>query len=230
MSKQIGNFYATETKKVLKQADTIYCKVEGDDILISNSYLLFKMNKYEYELIARPVTCRDAGNWTVRRGEVSERVPDLFKLWNDFTEKADSMPCIERTRLYWDNGKMQSLFYVPDTSKTMSFNSLYTSAIAEHWSKGNGNDKFMVAYDCDSEPFAVILPVIINHEVGLQRALRAYYVSDETTELQSEIAQLKELLEQKTMEYECQLRLNRENVQRIRELENELATATPSIS
>lgn len=232
MSKQVGNFYATETKKVLKSADTLYCMGEGETILLSNSYLLFKMKSFEYEMIARPITCRDAGNWTIKNGYVSDNVPDLFKLWNDFTEKADTMPCLDSTKFYYDNGgkAQERLYYCPDTMETMGFNSLYASTIAPRWMKGDGKAKFGVAYDGNFEPFAVLLPVVNADKKGIARAVRAFHIEDEATALQEQIAELKALLDKKTMEYDCQLALNRENVQRIKELENQIAIATPCVS
>lgn len=224
MSKQIGNFYMTETKKVLKSSSTLYCMTEGENIFLSNSYLVYRMNKYEYEMIARPVTMRDPGNWTINRGEVSANVPDLLKIWTTYTEQADVMPCIERANIFQNAGKTFSqMFYCPGTMQALAFNSTYTSTVAEHWMKSGGKHNFMVAYDCNSEPFAIFLPIIGDKNIA--RAVRSYYVTDETTELQEEVARLKELLEQKTMEYETQLRLNRENVQHIRELEEVASVA-----
>lgn len=231
MSKQFGNYYVTEAKKVLKQSDKLYCKVEEKSILLCNGNLVFKMNKYEYEQIARPITCRDAGNWAIIRGEVSNSVPDLFRIWNEYTTKADDMPLIEKSELFTKRDKWElQLFYVPETCKAMAFNSLYTGAIAESLLKGNGSDSFMVAYDGNSEPFAVLLPVNIKQNAELQRAIHAFYVRDETTDAQNMIADLKEHIEYLSSENNRQRRLRREKDERIKELEAALAIATPVVS
>ena len=81
------NYYGYFTKaatRELKNSKSIFCKVDGEKILVCNGYFMFAMTPADYETIARPVTCCDPGAWTIQDGNRSEADnSNIAKIWND---------------------------------------------------------------------------------------------------------------------------------------------------
>lgn len=69
MKKYMGN-YTNEAAKALKGSERIICRVTDDGaIYVTNGFIAYKMNPPEYAAIVQPVTCCEAGNYTMQNGE-----------------------------------------------------------------------------------------------------------------------------------------------------------------
>ena len=65
MKKYMGN-YTNEAAKALKGSERIICRVTDDGaIYVTNGFIAYKMNPPEYAAIVQPVTCCEAGNYTM---------------------------------------------------------------------------------------------------------------------------------------------------------------------
>lgn len=84
MKKYMGN-YTNEAAKALKGSERIICRVTDDGaIYVTNGFIAYKMNPPEYAAIVQPVTCCEAGNYTMQNGEkAADNGFDLVKLFNE---------------------------------------------------------------------------------------------------------------------------------------------------
>ena len=88
MKKYMGN-YTNEAAKALKGSERIICRVTDDGaIYVTNGFIAYKMNPPEYAAIVQPVTCCEAGNYTMQNGEkAADNGFDLVKLFNETVEQ-----------------------------------------------------------------------------------------------------------------------------------------------
>ena len=88
--KRIGN-YTSDAKSVFKLSKNnpqkLYCQVDGKNIYISNSYVIFRLRKYDYDKIVFPLCKRKPGNWAI---DHSGNECDSFDL------KAEFKSCINK--------------------------------------------------------------------------------------------------------------------------------------
>lgn len=85
MGKQFtGGRFTANVSKVLKGADRIICQMtDGGDILVTDGSILFSMNQFEFDVLARPVCCCDPGNWIIQNGKREESTCKLEKIFED---------------------------------------------------------------------------------------------------------------------------------------------------
>ena len=97
MKKYMGN-YTNEAAKALKGSERIICRVTDDGaIYVTNGFIAYKMNPPEYAAIVQPVTCCEAGNYTMQNGEkAADNGFDLVKLFNETVEQTANAPALER--------------------------------------------------------------------------------------------------------------------------------------
>lgn len=93
MKKYMGN-YTNEAAKALKGSERIICRVTDDGaIYVTNGFIAYKMNPPEYAAIVQPVTCCEAGNYTMQNGEkAADNGFDLVKLFNETVEQTANAP------------------------------------------------------------------------------------------------------------------------------------------
>lgn len=179
MAKFTGN-YTTAAVKALKSADRLVCQVVGDGpdaaIYLCSGYWVFKMNRPEYESLARPVSCCDPGNWSVDAQGRKNSDMDIEKIFSQNAEAAkDPSAAAQPCPIIYRKNKAEMLgFYNAVKDISCVFNRLYMEAIAPG-SSYHVSDRLspIVASNAD-EPFAMVLPIKPSAEII--RSIRAWFV------------------------------------------------------
>lgn len=211
MKKFTGN-YTTEAGKVLKGSERLICAVAAEDeIYISNGYVLYKMNRFEYAATIQPVTCCEPGNWRMNKtGErTEENGMDLAKLFADTLKTAGNSDALTRCPLavQIDNKTTAATYYAAEADFTALFNTKFISALTPSAAlRSAGPVSAAIAYAAD-EPFAIVLPIKPKAEAA--RAVKAYFTeaddkAAEADKLRVQVEQLRAELRQAQHEIECQ--------------------------
>lgn len=215
MKKYTGNF-TPDASKVLKNSERVICRTtENGTIYICNGYFLYKMNQQEYAAIVQPVTCCEAGNWTIDKdGKRDEQKVDAAKVFADAVKAAENAGTLERCPLNLDTGKTLACCYYNATKDfAVFYNTKFISAFRSGATLRCPSPlSAAVAYDGE-EPFAMVLP--IKPEEKATRAVKAYFtdpcegdkpssladeLSAKLVTANNEIAQLREQIAQQAAE------------------------------
>ena len=198
MKKYMGN-YTNEAAKALKGSERIICRVTDDGaIYVTNGFIAYKMNPPEYAAIVQPVTCCEAGNYTMQNGEkAADNGFDLVKLFNETVEQTANAPALERCPLTLQAGKAPAAsYYNPAAGVASFYNAKFIAALTPSATlRATGAISAAVAY-VGGEPLALVLP--IKPEPKAARAVKAYFAecdNDATAEadkLRAELAQSQE--------------------------------------
>lgn len=178
MAKYTGN-YTTAAVKTLKSADRLVCQVVGDGpdaaIYLCSGYWVFKMNRPEYESLARSVSCCDPGNWSIDGQGRRDSDMDIAKIFTQNVEAAkDPAAAAQSCPIIYRKNKTEMLgFYNAAKDISCIFNRLYMDAIAPG-SSYHVSDRFspIVVSNAD-EPFAIVLPIKPSAEII--RSIRAWF-------------------------------------------------------
>lgn len=200
MKKFTGNF-TTDAAKALKNSERLVCCTDEDGMIyVTNGMIAYRMNPPEYAAIVQPVTCCEAGNWSMRNGEKTWEQPfDLVKTFRDAVKETETAPALERcplTLITQKKGTTAATYYNAAQDFTALYNTLYIAALYPGFtlrsSKAYGP---AVAYR-DNEPFALVLP--IKSDDNTNRAVKAYFTqdssADETAQLRAQLAELQDQL------------------------------------
>ena len=131
MKKYMGN-YTNEAAKALKGSERIICRVTDDGaIYVTNGFIAYKMNPPEYAAIVQPVTCCEAGNYTMQNGEkAADNGFDLVKLFNETVEQTANAPALERCPLTLQAGKAPAAsYYNPAAGVASFYNAKFIAAL-----------------------------------------------------------------------------------------------------
>lgn len=198
MKKYTGNF-TNDAGKALKNSERLICRTDEDGaIYVTNGMIAYKMNPLEYAAVIQPITCCEAGNWSMRRGEKTEEAPfDLVKTFYEAVKAADTAAVLERCPLTLDTGKgTAATYYNADKGFTALYNTKYIAALAPCFTlRASGNKSAAVAYQ-GGEPVALIFPIRCDDKTA--HAVKAYFTqpdgADEADKLRAELAKLQDKL------------------------------------
>lgn len=200
MKKYTGNF-TTDAGKALKNSERLFCCTDKDGaIYVTNGFTAYKMNPLEYSAIVHPVSCCEAGNWSMRNGEKTEEPPfDLVRTFRDAVTACETAAALERCPLSLtvDKNRAAAVYYNADKDFTALYDTRYISALAPGFTLRSTGDKSpAIAYQ-DGEPFALILPIRGDDKTA--RAVKAYFTqpgnsADEAEALRAELASLRDKL------------------------------------
>lgn len=161
MKKYMGN-YTNEAAKALKGSERIICRVTDDGaIYVTNGFIAYKMNPPEYAAIVQPVTCCEAGNYTMQNGEkAADNGFDLVKLFNETVEQTANAPALERCPLTLQAGKAPAAsYYNPAAGVASFYNAKFIAALTPSATlRATGAISAAVAY-VGGEPLALVLPI-----------------------------------------------------------------------
>lgn len=200
MKKYMGN-YTNEAAKALKGSERIICRVTDDGaIYVTNGFIAYKMTPPEYAAIVQPVTCCEAGNYTMQNGEkAADNGFDLVKLFNETVEQTANAPALERCPLTLQAGKAPAAsYYNPAAGVASFYNAKFIAALTPSATlRATGAISAAVAY-VGGEPLALVLP--IKPEPKAARAVKAYFAecdngaTAEADKLRAELAQAQDEL------------------------------------
>lgn len=200
MKKYTGNFTG-EVTKIIKSAakrDRVFCNVsdDGENIYISEGHLIFKLNLPEYEALIKPVTLREAGNFTLdKNGITGDGCKGMLKTFNDSNASVESLdPLGLAPFLVSLPDSSLSCFYIHKTATATFLNSAFTAALAPGTTYKAVNAKSPVVCYRNGEPVALILPVNYKDNRTAD-AVKAYFYrikNSSQDETQKELASLRE--------------------------------------
>ena len=200
MKKYMGN-YTNEAAKALKGSERIICRVTDDGaIYVTNGFIAYKMTPPEYASIVQPVTCCEAGNYTMQNGEkAADNGFDLVKLFNETVEQTANAPALERCPLTLQAGKAPAAsYYNPAAGVASFYNAKFIAALTPSATlRATGAISAAVAY-VGGEPMALVLP--IKPEPKAARTVKAYFAecdngaTAEADKLRAELAQAQDEL------------------------------------
>lgn len=187
--KRIGN-YTSDAKSIFKLSKNnpqkLHCQVDGEDIYISNSCVIFRMYRYDYDKIIFPLCKRKPGNWAiVHNGNEC----DSFNLKAEFKsciDKCDSSNRLEKSRFayFLENSDIANIYYSAKNDYSIFVNKKFIDALylcGSHLCGGENEISPIVAYSYSGIPFAVILPMkpIDKRIEGIKDVVRSYFKKDE---------------------------------------------------
>ena len=200
MKKYTGNFTGEVTKiiKAAAKRDRVFCNIsdDGKNIYISEGHLIFKLNLPEYEALVKPVTLREAGNFTLdKNGITGDGCKGLLKTFKDSEEAAENLNPLGLAPFLVSLPESNlSCFYIHKTATATFLNSAFTAALAQGTTYKAVNAKSPVMCYRNGEAVALILPVHYK-DSRASDAVKAYFTEPASSiqdETQKELASLRE--------------------------------------
>lgn len=205
MKKYMGN-YTAEATKALKNSDHLFCSIDEDGaIYVSNGFLIYKMQKYEYAAVAQPAACCEPGTWSIRNGEKADADgPDLVRLFLDAVQETRDTAPMEAAPFTLNTakkGQTATPYYNAEKDFTALYDTKYISALLPGLTLRSTGDKSpAVAYNGD-EPFALVLPIKCDNKTA--RAVRAFFTGTADSDTNQDAAKLQRQLTQARDEIEA---------------------------
>lgn len=206
MKKFTGSF-TPDASKALKGSQRLICRTDKDGVAyVTNGFTAYKMFPHEYAAIVQPVTCCEAGNYSIQNGEKRDEVDfNLEKTFLDSVKAANDTGDMARCPLVLtlDKKRTAAAYYNAEKDFVALYDTRYISALSSGFTlRAPVPTAPAVAYN-DNDPFALILP--IRPDENTTRAVKAYFTqaaankTDEASEaeqLRAEIARLQDKLNQ----------------------------------
>lgn len=204
MKKFTGSF-TPDASKALKGSQRLICRTDKDGVAyVTNGCTAYKMFPHEYAAVVQPVTCCEAGNYSIQNGEKRDEVNfDLEKTFHDSVKAADDSGDMARCPLVLtlDKKRTAAAYYNAEKDFVALYDTRYISALAPGFTlRAPSSTAAAVAYS-SGEPVALVLP--IRPDDKATRAVKAYFTqaaenkTDEASEaeqLRAEIARLQDKL------------------------------------
>lgn len=176
--KTIGR-YTSDAKRVFKFKKNgfrkLYCQVDGKDIYVSNSYVIFKMTLDEYDKIVRPNCDRNPGDWVIDRGGNEYASYDL-KSYFESCASANN-PLKRLPFAYTPNeDSLTNIYYCDKEDYSVFVNAAFVDALnpdITYLYGGKDEISTVVASCYGADPFAIILPIRA-HSRAIREAIRVY--------------------------------------------------------
>lgn len=204
MKKFTGSF-TPDASKALKGSQRLICRTSKDgSAYVTNGCTAYKMFPHEYAAIVQPVTCCEAGNYSIQNGEKRDEVDfNLEKTFLDAVKAANDTGDMARCPLVLtlDKKRTAAAYYNAEKDFVALYDTRYISALSPGFTlRAPSSTAAAVAY-ASGEPVALILP--IRPDENATRAVKAYFTqsaaskTDEASEaeqLRAEIARLQDKL------------------------------------
>lgn len=204
MKKFTGSF-TPDASKALKGSQRLICRTSKDGVAyVTNGCTAYKMFPHEYAAIVQPVTCCEAGNYSIQNGEKRDEVDfNLEKTFLDAVKAANDTGDMARCPLVLtlDKKRTAAAYYNAEKDFVALYDTRYISALAPSFTlRAPSSTAAAVAYS-SGEPVALVLP--IRPDDKATRAVKAYFTqaaenkTDEASEaeqLRAEIARLQDKL------------------------------------
>lgn len=204
MKKFTGSF-TPDASKALKGSQRLICRTDKDGVAyVTNGFTAYKMFPHEYAAIVQPVTCCEAGNYSIQNGEKRDEVDfNLEKTFLDSVKAANDTGDMARCPLVLtlDKKRTAAAYYNAEKDFVALYDTRYISALSSGFTlRAPGPTAPAVAYN-DNDPFALILP--IRPDENTTRAVKAYftqaaanktYEASEAEQLRAEISRLQDKL------------------------------------
>lgn len=204
MKKFTGSF-TPDASKALKGSQRLICRTSKDGAsYVTNGCTAYKMFPHEYAAIVQPVTCCEAGNYSIQNGEKRGEVDfNLEKTFLDAVKAANDTGDMARCPLVLtlDKKRTAAAYYNAEKDFVALYDTRYISALSPGFTlRAPSSTAAAVAY-ASGEPVALILP--IRPDENATRAVKAYFTqsaaskTDEASEaeqLRAEIARLQDKL------------------------------------
>lgn len=176
MAKNFIGYYNTMARKVIKRAEKLTCQVTDDGkIFVSNGHYLFQMTAEEYAAVVQPVSCCEAGSWTIDQGEKKQGSPDFARVYRDAVRATEAAEELEAAPMIFPTGGKQQLLGMYSAAKDFVtfYDADYIGCIMQEATfRAAGPLQPVVAY-MGVEPIAMILPVRPKEQNT--RAVKAYF-------------------------------------------------------
>lgn len=227
--KQYG-LYTKDAAKAFKGAVRVLCWIDGNDVFVTNSYVVYRMPEFIYNELLLPVLKMPAGDWSMMNGEKIDgtgTLKSIRKIWKDAVEKADAMrergvKPLERAPMVYtaaDRKTNVALYYSASGDFAIAFDSAFFAFNGQPETYSESPISPAVQYasiDGKVEPIAMVVPMRISADIA--RSVRAYFVSDGTNGKDAE--KIAEEYDRKSFEQRSRI-VELEN--KVRRLEAQLA-------
>lgn len=178
------SLYTAALTRSLKNTERLHCRIDKENrvVYVCNGYLLAKLSPEEYDVLVRPVTQREAGDFVIDQdGETVPGEPlDMAKLLSDEAKNAahelSAAPFLFDTRR---KNKRLICCYSHEADFVAGFNAEYAAIISGDLTrKSKGPTSPMVIFS-GSEPLALVLPVRIDETKSRAvPAVRAWFTDE----------------------------------------------------
>lgn len=181
-----SHFTPALTRAVKESGARIHCKVDDGAVYVCTGYFAVKLTGMEYDALIRPVTQRDPGNWVLHEnGDTSPDPIDLPKILSD-DGKAAAHTVAPAPMFFEAKGTKRKSsapqlvgYYSKSGDFVAAFNSHYAAIISPTLDrKSAGSTSPMMVY-IEGEPVAMILPVRIETDSPMARAVRAWFTEND---------------------------------------------------
>lgn len=178
MTKAAIIYKPANVAKALKTCRRIICQRVDEHffLLCGDGYILLRLHEQDYDVVARPVTKCDPGDWTITDGRKSDDAPDLASIWTKITGVVDTF-ALERLPLTIQRPKQRDValcFSSGDKRFSSGFDVTYLDAMPTSSLYSSGPHAPAVCYLDDKQqiPAAVVMPVRL--EESAARAAAAF--------------------------------------------------------
>lgn len=171
--------YTTALTRSLKTAERLHCKVdeENNAVYVCNGYFLVKLDRTEYDVLVRPVTQREAGNFVLFNGETTPSDPlDMERILSDAAR--DAAHELTPAPFLVDPGTKSKIvaYYSESGDFVAGFNPDYAAIISAGLPHKSKNAASPMVVFSGEDPQAMILPVRIDEEKSrIPAAVRAWF-------------------------------------------------------
>jgi flagellar motility protein MotE (MotC chaperone) len=175
-----GN-YTTDAAKVAKKSERLTCQVTDDGtIFVADGYFAWKMNPLEYAAIVQPVSCCEAGNWTIDKSGKSNRNFDIADIFTKTVEAVKDAAPLTACPLCFTVPKHKELltaYHNAAAGFAAFYNSVYLAAITTGATLKTEKALSPAVAFRSGEPFAIVMPIKAADEAA--RAVKAYFTTDD---------------------------------------------------
>lgn len=177
-----SHFTPALTRALKENSARIHCKVDDGAVYVCTGYFAVKLTGMEYDALVRPVTQRDPGNWVLHEnGDTSPDPIDLPKLMTDDGKAATH--AVTPAPMFFEakgtkrksNAPQLVGYYSKSGDFVAAFNSHYAAIISPALERKSAGSKSPMMVYIEGEPVAMILPVRIDTDSPMARAVRAWF-------------------------------------------------------
>lgn len=178
------SLYTAALTRSLKNTERLHCRIDKENrvVYVCNGYLLAKLSLEEYDVLVRPVTQREAGDFVIDQdGETVPGEPlDMAKLLSDEAKNAahelSAAPFLFGTQR---KNKRLICCYSHEADFVAGFNSDYAAIISGSLPRKSKNAVSPMVVFSGDEPQAMILPVRLDPEKSrIAAAIRAWFTGE----------------------------------------------------
>lgn len=175
--------FTKDLTKVLKKSERIHCTVDTEGMIyVCNGFIAVRLSSDEYDALVRPATQRDAGEWVLHEGvlsDVDEKPMDIAKCISDAANNA-AHDIIQAPLFFEEKSGKTTYHYNGYYSESGDFVQLINSKYSAIVNSGvitfkSQNPISPAVAFWGGDAVAIIMPVRLKGHENQENAIRAWF-------------------------------------------------------